>query len=220
MVDRDMFDGTDHGPPGLVVSTAELATVLGLTDRQIRNLVGEGMPQRARGRFDLPGAVQWYVDQWRDRADRSNGKLDSEERRALLAAQTRRAELEAAQLAGELEPRAVAATVLMRVAALVADRLSAMPARRASMLVGLDDVDAAALVLEEEIAEIRAALASELDEYAVEIEANGANAGRDARSGRARGRRDSAPATTPKPGRVGRKRANAPGRDATSGPVA
>lgn len=215
-----MFEGTGDAPPGLVVTTAELATVLGLTDRQIRNLVGEGMPQRARGRFDLPAAVQWYVDQWRDRSDRSNGRLDSEERRALLAAQTRRAELEAAQLAGELEPRATAATVLMRVAALVADRLSAMPARRAPMLVGLDDVDAAALVLEEEIAEIRAALASELDEYADAIETDGAAAGSDARPGRARGRRDSEAAAATKPRRVGRGRKNASRGDAAPGPVA
>ncbi|MCA9675773.1 MAG: hypothetical protein KC464_12100 [Myxococcales bacterium] len=220
MAERDMFDGTDHGPPGLVVTTGELATVLGLTDRQIRNLVAEGMPQRARGRFDLPAAVQWYVDQWRDRSDRSNGRLDSEERRALLAAQTRRAELEAAQLAGELEPRATAATVLMRVAALVADRLGAMPARRAPMLVGLDDVNAAALVLEEEVAEIRAALASELDEYATELAAAGTTAGGTARASGARGRRNPATTTEPQSRRVGRKRADATGRDAAPGTVA
>ncbi len=73
----------------LKVSKTELAGILGLTTRQITNLVDEGMPREVNGNrviFDLPTAVQWYV-----RFKEGKSQLGDQEKKNLT---TRRLELE------------------------------------------------------------------------------------------------------------------------------
>jgi phage terminase Nu1 subunit (DNA packaging protein) len=51
------------------VTKSRISEVLGLTTRQITNLVEEGMPREVDGRhvwFDLPNAVQWYTRKLKD----------------------------------------------------------------------------------------------------------------------------------------------------------
>lgn len=78
----------------------ELAAILGLSTRQIRNLEAEGMPHEAvdgRKRYPLPGAVHWWADRRTAKALESAESSDLDrERTRLVAAQARRAELELA----------------------------------------------------------------------------------------------------------------------------
>jgi hypothetical protein len=62
--------------PDAEVSRDFLARLLGVDVRTITNLVGEGMPKAARGRFVLLAAVQWYVQREREAARGAKGLND------------------------------------------------------------------------------------------------------------------------------------------------
>lgn len=85
---------------------AEIAGILGLQTRQIRNLEAQGLPHRAEGRrkfYPLPEAVRWVRD--RDvatvLADVAPTGFD-EARAREMAARAEKAELEVRKMRGEL----------------------------------------------------------------------------------------------------------------------
>lgn len=88
------------------VTQSELALILGLTTRQIRNLEAAGMPHRAEGNrklYPLPDAVHWYRDRAVESALAEAQVTDYEEAKAReMKARADRAELEVARMRGEL----------------------------------------------------------------------------------------------------------------------
>jgi phage terminase Nu1 subunit (DNA packaging protein) len=133
------------------VTGAELAALLGLTDRHIRALAGKGLPRSADGTYPLGAAIRWYVSR----------KAAQSAPKGLLAARTRReeaaaskAELELARLRGELmtveDYRRVVDDTFARVAA----KLNALHNRAAPQLVGCRTVDEASTRLRAEVDEI------------------------------------------------------------------
>lgn len=136
---RELYSDAAGTPQlALHVTREELASVLGVTGNMVNKLTREGLPRRSRGRYELGEAVRWYVGRWRDAADRSNTRDDSDERKALLQAQTAKYQQEAARLAGQLIPRHQVSSVLQSVAGLVASTLDGWPQRVAAELADLD----------------------------------------------------------------------------------
>ena len=88
------------------LSQKEIAQLLGLTTRQIRNLEAEGMPHRAEGNrklYPVPGAWRWYHQKELDRAVSEVQPTDYDEARAReMAARAEKAELEVKKMRGEL----------------------------------------------------------------------------------------------------------------------
>jgi phage terminase Nu1 subunit (DNA packaging protein) len=89
-----------------IVTTIELADVLGLTDRRIRELVREGVIDRIdRGQYNLAECVQSYIKYKIDSISKreETGKL-SEEQARLTKLKADREEIELKKLRGEVIP--------------------------------------------------------------------------------------------------------------------
>ncbi len=120
-------------------SKKRVAEVLGLTTRQITNLVEEGMPREVSGNkviFDLPTAVQWYV-----RYKEKRSAVGDEEKKNLT---TRRLELEVKLAEHELakaEGSIVTLDYMEQQLSAILQRLRAkvlnLPGKYAPALVGL-----------------------------------------------------------------------------------
>lgn len=92
----------DRKSPGLAevcVTQQEIAAVLGITDRQVRNLQKAGFPRDAEGRYPVARCVAWYVQHRIDDAvnrleqrDEASGSAD--ERLTLAKAQREEIKLE------------------------------------------------------------------------------------------------------------------------------
>lgn len=202
---RELYTDAGGSPQlAIHVTREELASVLGVSGNMINKLTREGLPRRSRGRYELGEAVRWYVDRWRDAADRSNTRDDSDERKALLQAQTRKYQQEAARLAGELIPRGKVSSVLQAVAGLVASSLDGWPQRLAAELADLDTPAGCMEILRRECTALRTSVADLVSDLA------------DAEDG---GDHTAAPAK--KNGRrVGRRASRDAGGRAGAGPVA
>lgn len=140
-------------------SQTEIAEILGLTTRQIRNLEGEGMPHRAEGNrklYPLPGAVQWYYQREIARAM----PTDFEEAKARkMAAEAALAELELAQAEGRIvtvdDMEKMLSSPLYRLRA----KMLSLPSKWAPSLVGCRTVAEAQTRLEAAVEEAMLALA-------------------------------------------------------------
>lgn len=92
---------------------ATIAKLLMLTERRVQQLSAEGViPKAERGRYELIPAVQGYIRYLKDRSLGADVPGDEyEHKRRLLKAKADLAEMEAAQLAGELVRTEVAESV-------------------------------------------------------------------------------------------------------------
>lgn len=87
------------------VARQKLANLFGVDVRTIKNLVDEGMPKRARGRFDLAVCVPWYLERERERARGNKGLNDLDlARQRKTVAEARLAELNLAKEEAHLIP--------------------------------------------------------------------------------------------------------------------
>lgn len=88
------------------VTQKELAEILGLSTRQIRNLEAVGLPHRAEGNrklYPLPEAVIWHRERAVESALADAQSSDYEEAKAReMMARAEKAELEVAKMRGEL----------------------------------------------------------------------------------------------------------------------
>lgn len=89
----------------LIVSGKALAGILKVDVRTVKNLVDQGMPKQARGRYDLEACVPWYVEREREtaRAGKGLNDLDLARQRKTLA-EARKAEIELETLEGNVIP--------------------------------------------------------------------------------------------------------------------
>ncbi len=119
-----------------VVSVAELADILMLSERRIHQLAKEGVIQRViRGRYLLGRSVQGYVLYLREKVEGTGtgSSLDvARERARLLKAQADRAEAENRQREDELVKVAEVKRVMAQDYAMVRSRILAIPNRLAA----------------------------------------------------------------------------------------
>jgi len=129
------------------VSTADLATILGVTARRVAQLVEEKVLVRtARGMFDLGESVRSYMSY---REGKLAAKLGAgplyEAKRRYLEARARNSELDAQRRTGEMVPAAQIEASFAAVATAVRSALLAVPkacAARLGMTKGVVEAEA------------------------------------------------------------------------------
>lgn len=159
--------------PDRFVSRAEIADRIGLSARQITNLVRSGklsdgtvFPSRVNGRdrtFPVERCFEWYVRFKQEEAlERAAGRpalsniADAELRKAIADAEI--AELKVQRLRGEVAPIEQYRNEMRRVMTRVASRFRAMPGEYASKILEPLDMPRATNVLRDMVGEVLAEL--------------------------------------------------------------
>ncbi len=126
----------------MLIALAEIRKILAgdghepITEMRISQLVKEGMPKAARGKYDAVRCMYWYIGSLRRtvakretvNADGSSSNLMSDRRR-LIAAQAEREELELAKQRGNLIPITEHVRILADMVTETRARLLAVPGR-------------------------------------------------------------------------------------------
>lgn len=144
-----------------VVSQTELASLLSLSTRQIRNLEKEGMPKGSDGQrsvYEPAACVRWYV-QYRERLAAPKDQEDAEKRRAIAEAQL--AELKLAKEQGKVVEVETVGQEVDGMLEQLRNQLLTLPQRWAPQTVGLKTLPEATQVLEAAVLESLAALSRE-----------------------------------------------------------
>lgn len=158
----------------LYVGRERLAYIMGVTPIMVTKLTHAGMPKAGHGRYDLAECVQWYLESWRERTrEARSAKTTSGERQRYDAARADRAELENAQMRGELVDVAEIRATVSGIAATMCLRLDAMPSRLSPALAVLSEIEAVHNALTVECRDIREAIAADLEARAA-LDAGGA----------------------------------------------
>lgn len=150
--------------PSATRSQKDLAADLGLTPRQITNLVKAGIPARLhKGRrvFPWPAALRWYLEHQRkdERARRPPSAMAEAERRK-MEAEARLKELELQRLEGELVTRAYLSQQVAAILQRLRARLQVLPGKWAPSLVGCRTVPEALARIRPAVHEAMAALSA------------------------------------------------------------
>ena len=109
-----------------IVTTAEMATILGVTSVRVGEYVREGMPKKSRGQFNVAECVQWRIARHDERV--RDKPLDRAKLRE-SDARTTKHNLEIEHLRGRLIDTNAAAMVIQETAAAAADELENVAGR-------------------------------------------------------------------------------------------
>ena len=129
-----------------LVSYDDLARVMDVQPKSIADLVAKGMPHDGRNQYDVGRCLAWYIRYLHAQMNRS-GMTEEEkhsgvnlrvERHRLLKITADLAELEFHERLGKVIPLSVYERLLAGWAVTIRQRVLALPARLAGMLVGLD----------------------------------------------------------------------------------
>lgn len=141
----------------------ETAKRLGLTTRQINNLVDAGMPVRSRSgkrQYPFPDVLQWYIGYKVTRAVADATPKDLDEARARkMEADAKLSEMEVGEREGELVPVEEAFAEWGKVLDGLRASLLAFPAKHAHEMVGCKTIAAVRAKLEPAVHELMAHLA-------------------------------------------------------------
>lgn len=133
--------------PKETVTDVELAALVGVSSRRIRQLAENGTLERAgRGRYELGPALRALLED----ASGSGSALQRERTRK-TAADATRAELELAKAAGEVAPIAQMARVWGQRMAIIRQCVMTIPSRAGSRLVGEKDERKIIAILRDEV---------------------------------------------------------------------
>ena len=145
-------------------STSELAEILGLSDRRIRQLEQQGVISKiGRGKFNLAQAVQQYITWIKSQAAaKSEEELDLKKEKTLLTrAQRQKAELELQIMRGELHRAEDVERVMNDMLGAFRARCLTIPIKAAPRIQGETDIVTIQEVIKKEVYEAL----SELSEY-------------------------------------------------------
>lgn len=128
--------------PSSTLTAAQVAASLNLSERRIMQLVHEGMPKLARGRYDHVKCLEWYVRYLQQAVEKrsvNGGEADgpinwSVEKARLTRAQALTAEMEYKRKSGELIPAHLVDDKFVTFAGNIHDRFLALPSRIATRL--------------------------------------------------------------------------------------
>ncbi|WP_439616659.1 hypothetical protein [Shinella sp.] len=152
----------------MILKTAQLALLLGLTTRRVNQLAEEGLMVRtAHGEFDGPASVQAYVASASNRAKDKEATFDKEREEARLKKeQADTQELKNAKLRKELLPVAEVTRVWSEQISSIRSGLLAVVSRvRQRISLSTED----AVVLDEEIRDAMTKLADGADIYDADL---------------------------------------------------
>lgn len=122
------------------VSRQVLADLFGVDVRTIKNLVDEGMPKAARGRYVLSACVPWYVQREREAARGAKGLNDLDlARQRKTVAEARLAELNVQKEEGLVIPTELHASRLLERLQTVAGAVKAIGRYHADVKAAVTD---------------------------------------------------------------------------------
>ena len=149
-----------------LLTQKELAEVLPVKARQIRNLVKEGLPQEelgARTLYPLAECVRWYID-YRERVRDGDRSELGEIKARKLTAQARLAEMEVAKADGELIPLVMHEERLGAILDRLRSKILAVPGSWSPRIVGVKGVREGVKRLKPLVSALLEALADTADE--------------------------------------------------------
>jgi len=146
----------------IIVTTKEIAEILGLSDRRIRQLENEGsLVKISRGRFDLPASIQRYIETIREQ-NQSAEELDLNKEKTLLTrANRQKVEIELKIMQGDLHRSEDVESVMNNMIASSRAQLLTLPRKVAPLVLGQKDVDAIQNIIKKYVYEAL----QELSEY-------------------------------------------------------
>lgn len=155
----------DKITPETEVSTSELACVLGITGRRIRQLSEDGqLEKHGQGRFNLAASVQRYIGNLsREAVDENEKKMDMAKRSAevtLKASKARIAKLEADELAGKMHRSDDVAAMTEDLIYTIRSALMALPGRLAVDVSSAKSPAEASEIIRKEVSVVMKDLAS------------------------------------------------------------
>lgn len=140
------------------VNTTELACVLGITGRRIRQMAEDGQLERvSQGRFNLCASVQRYNDSISLGKNTETKKNESEKLKAEVAikkAKATRAVLEAQELQGKMHRSEDVESVITDLVYVIRGMLTALPGRLATAVVSAGSSAEAANIIRNEVFKI------------------------------------------------------------------
>ncbi len=139
----------------LIVTTSDLAKILGLTDRRIRQLVQEGiLTQVTRGNFRLPEVVQAYTKYIQSGGPANNTGLNFKDEKTLLTkAQREKTEIELNLIKQIVHRGEDIKAALLPVLSSLKSRLLSVPMKASVQLLNKTDVTEIQIVIRREIFE-------------------------------------------------------------------
>ncbi len=157
--------GTDKITPETEVSTSELACVLGITGRRIRQLSEDGqLEKQGQGRFNLADSVQRYISfQSRETVDEDERKMIQAKQSAevtLKASKAKIAKLEADELAGNMHRSEDVAAMTADLIYTIRSSLMALPGRLAVDVSAAQSPAEASEIIRKEVSLVMKELAS------------------------------------------------------------
>lgn len=150
MAKNDNLDNT-------IVNSITLATILGITDRRVRQLVQEGIiDAKARGKYELVKTIQQYCNYLRQKSEVDSNKLgskiDYENERALHEKVKReKADLQLKVMKGELHRAIDLEMVVTDMITKTKIKILGIPAKAAPMIIVYTDIPRIQIVLQKVI---------------------------------------------------------------------
>lgn len=150
-----------------LVSTSELAEILGITDRRIRQLEKAGIISKiSRGKYDLAAAVQQYISWIKSQYAETDEELDLKKEKTLLTrANRQKVELELQIMRGELHRSEDVRRVMNDMLGAFRARCLAIPSKVAPKIQGKTDLAIIQDIIKKEVYEAL----SELADYDPEV---------------------------------------------------
>lgn len=135
------------------ISTLELAQIIGVTDRRIRQLEEVGILTKiSRGKYDLIDTVQAYISWLREQSELSLSELNLTQEQALLTRTRRKiAEIDLQIMKGELHRAEDVERVMNQMLGNFRARCLAIPSKTAPQIVGNMEIQAVQNVIKREI---------------------------------------------------------------------
>lgn len=145
-----------------MVKPSELAVVIGLTGRRIRQLTEDGMFHKVDGAYNLAQSVQAYIRQASKETSDEDRKIDQSKRKAeatLKASKAAVANLEAQELAGKMHRSEDVEAIMDDMIYTIRDALMALPGRLAVDAAAAGSPAEASDVIRKEVHKIMTELA-------------------------------------------------------------
>jgi phage terminase Nu1 subunit (DNA packaging protein) len=146
-----------------VVSTKEIAEILGFSKRRIGQLEKEGaLVKIGHGKYDLKASVQRYIEYIKAQAEKTDEELDlTKEKTLLTRANRQKVELELQIMRGELHRSEDVRRVMNNMLGAFRSRVLAIPSKTAPQLLAQTDLAIVQDIIKKEVYEAL----QELSEY-------------------------------------------------------
>ena len=152
---------------GIFVTAKVMGEIIGVTDRQIRNLANDGMiPRMANGSYELIPALNGYIEnlkvgQREEKTEIRKEEKFQEEKYLHERAKRQKTELQLGQMKGELHSADAVREVMTDMLSNFKAQLLAMPTKAAPTLIGRSEISVIEDLLKDEVQ----AILMELKDY-------------------------------------------------------